>query len=140
MVSFRASLPSLPGARYSTTTVSDLLRHFSLPSSQVTTRRTVMSTIQTILILETQTLAKKIIKLQLSGMDSQITILTSVSSMFIETETPGLSAGGIPQMKVFLVSGESLMLLTNKFATPLKQISMLRAPSLLLLSAPSLLI
>ncbi len=99
-----------------------------------------MSTIQTILILETQTLAKKIIEVQLSGMDLQITISTSVSSMFIELETNGLSAGGILQTKIFLVSGESHMLLTDKFATPLKQISMLRVPSLLLLFAPSLLI
>ena len=126
MASSKVLLLLPPGAWYSMTMVSDLPRPCSLPSSLDSTNQTPMFIILIIQISETPTLAKRTTRPHCSGMVTLIPISIFVCFTFSEVETPGQGAGGILVMILYLISGDSLMLLTSRFATLWKQISMLK--------------
>jgi hypothetical protein len=126
MASSKVLLLLPPGAWYSMTMVSDLPRPCSLPSSLDSTNQTPMFIILIIRISETPTLAKRTTRAHCSGMVTLIPTSIFVCFTFSEVETPGQGAGGILVMILYLISGDSLMLLRSRFATLWKQISMLK--------------
>jgi len=79
-----------------------------------------MCTIQIFPILETLDMEDRLHMIVLDGISQMIMKLTSDYSMFSEIEIHGLLVNGTQVMIAFQNSGESLTLLTDKYAIPLR--------------------